>query len=356
MPLTPQDIESRIFEVRKRGYDKTQVDRFLGEVAAALRTMQETGTTGPLPAQPPVVGPAGAHQTAGAPLTPTSLGTIHPPGSPSQPPYQQPPYQQAPYPQPPYHQLGSEVAAVLASAQEQADALRHDAEAKVARLKAETEEYARKMQAEAQRYAAGRQQEADHDRNEAARALAHAREQAAAATWAHEEAQRVLETARAEADAELDEATHEADRILEQAERAARARVEGVIADADRRLEEASAALSSASGPVSASPRSERRRPPTSPLRGGRRRTDPPVIDLVRDQDPIIDLVEGGHQPGRVGAEAASMQQAGGTGPAPGPSGDSRSGERPSADPLATLLSDAMGDTDDQDGNRPGPA
>ncbi|OWY59967.1 hypothetical protein B7486_71725, partial [cyanobacterium TDX16] len=51
MPLTPEDIENRTFEVRKRGYDKTQVDRFLGEVANAYRMVVEGGADAVRPRQ-----------------------------------------------------------------------------------------------------------------------------------------------------------------------------------------------------------------------------------------------------------------------------------------------------------------
>lgn len=357
MPLTPEDIERRTFEVRKRGYDKTQVDRFLGEIANAYRVVLESGPEAIGPTQQtvatsePGTSPSLQRQEPSSPdlalgrrrqarqddpglLTPTNLGE--------------------------YQEVGAEVAAVLASAQQSADALVHDAEAKVARLRADVETYAQQVTQEAQRYAAACQEDAERDRSEAARQLQDARDQAEAASWAHEEAQRALDLARQRAEAELDRAASEADTILQQAEQAARARVEGILADADRRLGQASAAL--VVDDVVSSRRVERRRPPTSPLRGGRRRTDPPVIDLVRDQDPIIDLVEGAHQAGQAGAGAApDPAQGEGVPTAAGASPLAQAGaatQAPSSDPLATLLSDAMEEaTDEQptDGSPPPP-
>src|SRR5690606_34873485 len=41
MALTPEDIEQHIFKVSRRGYDKVEVDRFLGEVAKSYRDLQQ---------------------------------------------------------------------------------------------------------------------------------------------------------------------------------------------------------------------------------------------------------------------------------------------------------------------------
>jgi DivIVA domain-containing protein len=344
VPLTPDDIERRTFEVRKRGYDKTQVDRFLGEIANAYRAVLEAGPDAIQPSQQSVPASGeGADAFHPAPIPPNqapdpALGRRRVARQDPSPPLLTPTNLADSY-----QEVGAEVAAVLASAQQSADALVHDAEAKVARLRADVEVYAQQVQQEAQRYAVACQADAERDRTEAARLLQDARDQAEAASWAHEEAQRALDLARQRAEAELDRATGEADTILQQAEQAARARVEGILAEADRKLGQASAALVVDD---TATSRSERRRPPTSPLRGGRRRTDPPVIDLVRDQDPIIDLVEGAHHAGRAGTGAAGQ---------PGTTttleGGAPEGPGPQSDPLATRLSDAI----DQAADEPDP-
>lgn len=349
MPLTPEDIEQRTFEVRKRGYDKTQVDRFLGEVANAYRMVVEGGAAAVLPrldtveaaSDPGDRRPLLAQPSSGAPppaQTPSSAVVDHGAVAGPQP-------GTIPQVRDPLARIGNEVAAVLEAAQQQADGIRHDAEARAAKLRAETEQWSKQVTTDAERYAAARRQEADADRQEAARQLSVARERASAAEWAQQEADRRLAGADDRVQADLDHAAQEADQILEQAERAARARVEGILADADRRLEEAAAAL----GTTGAPPRAERRRPPTTPVRGGRRRTDPPVIDLVRDTDPIIDLVEGAPPSGRAGGEAPLYPVDGTASMAgPGSGAGSATGMDPAGpdpvDPLTTLLADAVGE------------
>ena len=72
-PLTPEDIENRTFEVRKRGYDKTQVDRFLGEVANAYRMVVEGGVEAVQPRQESV--PATPGESGRRPLLGDAAGT-----------------------------------------------------------------------------------------------------------------------------------------------------------------------------------------------------------------------------------------------------------------------------------------
>jgi DivIVA domain-containing protein len=363
MPLTPEDIENRTFEVRKRGYDKTQVDRFLGEIANAYRMVVEGGAEAAHPRQESV--PTTPSDGGRRPLLgdASSAASPEPEALPRQvvdAPLLDPTLTPEPHPatipqvREPLARMGNEVAAVLEAAQQQADRVRQDAEARAAKLRNETEQWSKQVTTDAERYAAARRQEVDADRQEAARQLTQARERTAAAEWAQEEADRRLEGVDHRVQAELDQAAREADRILEGAERAARARVEGILADADRRLEEAAVALGSSAAPTGGrgdrrdhgdlTSQAERRRPPTSPLRGGRRRTDPPVIDLVRDQDPIIDLVEGAPRTGRAAGEAPLYPVDNGT-DLPRPTVVPEPSERPSpADPLTTLLADAVGE------------
>jgi len=375
MPLTPEDIESRTFDVRKRGYDKTQVDRFLGELANAYRMVVEGGVASVGPRQdsvptaegsgrrPLLVDPSAAPPATPPPqaLQPQLTPTVDLTSAPVAPHPAAGPVSSA---REPLLRLGTEVTAVLESAQQQADRIREEAESRAGRLRTETEEWSHQVTTEADRYAAARRHEADADRQEAGRRLHQAQERAAAAEWAQQEAERRLGGVDQQVEDHLDQAAREADQILQQAERAARARVEGVLADADRRLEDAAATLSasdetrsdsrsrSGSSSSGSAPRSERRRPPTSPVRGGRRRTDPPVIDLVRDHDPIIDLVEGGPRTGRAGGEAPLYPVA------DRPSDDEQAERRGSGpgspDPLTALLSDAVHEATDADGSYEG--
>ena len=88
MALTPEDIEQHIFKVARRGYDKVEVDRFMGEVAKSYREVQSmldgvstgTGTTAdvtggsPLPVRTP-----GATTEGGGELFSFDRGPAPPP-------------------------------------------------------------------------------------------------------------------------------------------------------------------------------------------------------------------------------------------------------------------------------------
>lgn len=301
MALTPEDIEQHIFKVSRRGYDKVEVDRFLGEVAKSFRELQQKADEAdarpvlPPAAELPVRTPGATTQGGGALFTfdrapepeaeavPDAVATSEPvvpePIAVAPTPDVAPPAPDAPDD---FQRLGSEVADVLRTAHASVAQLRHEAEVEAAitrqraerevadlrrdaevqaalvrqaaerdaaALQADAERYASRLRAEADEYAA--QIHVDTDRV--------ATERAAAAALALEQAERQLTEARITADAVLAEADQRAAAILREADVAADARraeleVESARADAeaqarrDELLAEAERRLDAAAG------------------------------------------------------------------------------------------------------------
>ena len=287
MALTPEDIEQHIFKVSRRGYDKVEVDRFLGEVAKSYRDLhqradeaQKAAAAGPteLPVRVPGATTEGGGALFSLDRTPEPTAPLVVEVAPEPAPALEP---AAVDPAPggdDFQRLGSEVADVLRTAHASVAQLRHEAEVEaaitrqraerevadlrrdaevqaalvrqaaerdVAVLRADAEGYASRLRAEADEYAA--QVHVDTDRA--------ATERAAAAALALEQAERRLTEARVAADAVLAEADQRAAAILREAEvealarraeleaesaRAdaeATARREELLADAERRLD-----------------------------------------------------------------------------------------------------------------------
>lgn len=263
MALTPEDIEQHIFKVARRGYDKVEVDRFMGEVAKSYREVQSmldgvstgTGTTAdvtggsPLPVRTP-----GATTEGGGELFSFDRGPAHAPAPALAPvePEIEPEPEPEPGPEPTaegddFQRLGTEVADVLRTAHSSVAQLRHEAEVEAAvirqradrevadlrrnaeveaavlregaerdaaALKADAETYAWRLRAEADEYAARVHVDTDRD----------ATERAAAAALALDQAEHRLHEARIAADALLAEADQRATAIVREAEVAALAR------------------------------------------------------------------------------------------------------------------------------------
>ena len=169
MALTPDEIAGKEFLVGLRGYDKDEVRSFLVTIAEQLRT--------DVPAEP--VAPA-------APVGPD------------------------------WSQLGTEVAAVLRTAHEQAAGLRAQAEAEVAAVRQAGTDDAAAARREAEAYGEARRVEAEADR---------------------EEARRILATAQDEALGVVADAQQRAERMLESTERKARERAAQAIAAARDELD-----------------------------------------------------------------------------------------------------------------------
>ncbi|MCB1002756.1 MAG: DivIVA domain-containing protein [Acidimicrobiales bacterium] len=236
MALTPEDIEQHIFKVSRRGYDKVEVDRFLGEVARSYRDLRHQldrtvlATTEPTPpADPPAPDPgpsAGPTEDGGA-LFRLDRGPEPPPAAPGGPDD--------------FQRLGSEVAEVLRTAHASVAQLRHEAEVEasvlrqraereVAELRREAEVQAARIRQEAQRDAAAlrgdAQRYAEGLRNEADEYAARTHvdtdrdvaEKAAAAQAALDDAERRLAEARIAADAVVAEAEARADAVVRDAE------------------------------------------------------------------------------------------------------------------------------------------
>src|SRR5687768_12139169 len=85
MALTPEDIEAHTFKVARRGYDKVEVDRFLGQVATDDRQLQEAAATGPGARRATDVLTPAAYTPQAAPVVAPPLPRREPPsfGSPT---------------------------------------------------------------------------------------------------------------------------------------------------------------------------------------------------------------------------------------------------------------------------------
>ncbi len=186
MPLTPEEIEARRFRLAQNGYDCESVDRFLAEIANALRTP-----------------------------TPSSLGADE------------------------FGRLGQEIAAILRNARDSAGAVRAEAEGHAAALRSRAELQASDVQkaaeAEAEALRAEVAAEADQARTQA-------RQEAEAVRAA---AQADADQIRLDAERQLEQATQARARADEQvaairagAEREAAARVERAEHEARRRADE----------------------------------------------------------------------------------------------------------------------
>ena len=201
--ITPDDIENRVFSLVRRGYDPTEVNDFLAEVATALGQAQ-----------------------AGIAPSPLADAASTPPPPPPPPPETSTPQVGGPDD---FGRLGEEVAEILRQAHESVARLKHNAEADAAliRQNAQREADALRVEADRDRQAAAVDLEAA--RSEAARILAEvqARSDAAAesaAAVAQARTQEVIAAARVDA----------RDAVLVQ--RNVRTRLEGTRSDIDQAL------------------------------------------------------------------------------------------------------------------------
>ncbi len=186
MPLTPEEIEARRFRLAQNGYDCESVDRFLSEIADALRT--------PAPAM------FGADE---------------------------------------FGRMGQEIAAILRNARDSAGAVRAEAEGHAAALRSRAELEAEDVRKEAESEAQSVRARATTASQEA---MAQARADADALRTA---AQADADQIRLEAERQLEQATQIRSRADEQmasaragAEREAAARLERAEHEARRRADE----------------------------------------------------------------------------------------------------------------------
>lgn len=230
MALTPEDIETHTFKVSRRGYDKVEVDRFLGQVATSYRDLQRSAAdasgsivldtdpaTAPLPRRVPGATTAADDPTADASSPATGRGgqlfALDDSGAVGDD----------------FNRLGSEVANVLRTAHHSVATLRHEAEVEAAMIRQRAEREIADLRQEADNYATRVKAEAD----------VYATDRATEANFSHREAERVLAEAQAKADANLADTERRIISITEQAEAVAAARTTEIMADANRRLEEA---------------------------------------------------------------------------------------------------------------------
>jgi DivIVA domain-containing protein len=351
MALTPEDIESQTFKIARRGYDKVEVDRFLGYVAASYRDVLARAETTPKPYEPATL------LTPAAPLPQREPGAT---GAGPETAVEPEPEPEAAAPPPAeaeatdekattgddFGRLGTEVAAVLRTAhhsvatlrqeaEAEATVIRQQADAEVAVLRHDAEQYAAQVRAEADVYATERKREADVERREAERALAEA---------------------RVRAEAEIADAEQRIANITERAEAVARARSAEVVADANRRLEQANATeqalkerLIAAHGDLQAA---IGRLPDEPGPRLVLTDADVAVVDLTDADEPGAEarvLADGTDEAeAEADAEFAPMgepggwdQPTGGAEPEPEPGGEEEGG--PDRDPLADMVKDAVG-------------
>ncbi len=167
MAITPDEIETNVFPLVRRGYDPMAVDDFLKEVADTLSQAQGGLATPPVAEAPAPEAPA----------------PVQPDG---------------------YNQLGEEVAAILRQAHESVEELRHRAEADAALIRQNAQREADELtrRADADRQAAAIELEAA--RGESDRILGDVQRRAdgaagAVTAMAREATREVIEAARAEA-------------------------------------------------------------------------------------------------------------------------------------------------------------
>jgi DivIVA domain-containing protein len=178
--VQPEDIEGREFFVGLRGYDKDEVNAFLTEVAAELRSLQDEldevragGGSGR--------GPAEARDD--------------------------------------FEDLGANVAAILRTAKESASAMVTDAEGQAAQIRADAEAYAEARRQAADEYAESKRHEGDE---------------------AHAQATQRANEAQEHANRLVHDAEERARIIVADGEARARQQVEALVADAAGRLAETS--------------------------------------------------------------------------------------------------------------------
>lgn len=198
MPITPDEIENRVFTLVRRGYEPSEVDAFLREVATALAQAQGGLATPAAPA--PVATPA-PELAAATPVGGDDFG-----------------------------RLGDEVAAILRQAHDSVAQLRHRAEADAALVREVANRDTAQIRASAQ-----------VDRDEAAQALqaAHAEAAQVRAELAREREQAtqlVVAQAQERARLVIDEARGGAHDALT-AQRDVRGRLQEARAEIDRALE-----------------------------------------------------------------------------------------------------------------------
>lgn len=278
MALTPEDIEQHTFKVSRRGYDKVEVDRFLGQVATSYRELNqraETAATDAAVSAWPGGGPVEDDRTTdGAPAPGGELFAQAGTGD-------------------DFNRLGTEVASVLRTAHASVAQLRHEAEIEAAVIRQRAEREVADLRHEADTYAARVRAEAD----------AYASGKATEAEGATRDADRLLADAQARADAKLADTERRVSIITEQAEANAQARSQEILAEADRRLAAAKstedalrARLIAAHGDLRAA-LEQFTAPSASPAEasGPAEPPMPPTLDLTGDRgvEPVLDLTEG---------------------------------------------------------------
>lgn len=268
MTLTPEDIETHTFKVSRRGYDKVEVDRFLGQVATSFREVQGAATvlgSAPLPRRVPAAAGATPGDDQGI-----VAGELFDVGAGSDD----------------FNRLGSEVADVLRTAHHSVATLRHEAEVEAAMIRQQAQSEVADLRREADEYATRIKAEAD----------TYAGDRAAQANFSRREAERVLAEAQAKADANLADTERRVAAITGRAEAMAQARTEEILADANRRITDAHSTeqalrqqLIAAHGDL------------TSAI-GRFPATPEPVVDLsdavMAEGTPVVDLTEGRANPG----------------------------------------------------------
>ena len=179
MAITPDEIETKVFPLVRRGYEPAAVDDFLKDVATTLAQAQGGLATPPVPEAE-----ATAPEPVAEPAAEPDAVTVRGPDD--------------------FGQLGEEVAAILRQAHESVAQLRHRAEADAALIRQNAQREAQELtrRADADRQAAAIELEAA--RHESDRILADVQRQAdgaaaAAAALARQRTQEVIEAARAEA-------------------------------------------------------------------------------------------------------------------------------------------------------------
>lgn len=179
--MQPEDIEGREFFVGLRGYDKDEVNAFLAEVAAELRSLQDELDEVR----------AGGGATSAAPVAARDD----------------------------FEDLGANVAAILRTAKDSASAMVSDAEGQAAQIRADAEAYAEARRHAADEYAESKRREGDQAYAEATQRAHDAQEQANRLVQEAEERARI---------------------IVADGEARARQQVEALVADAAGRLAETS--------------------------------------------------------------------------------------------------------------------
>lgn len=268
MTLTPEDIETHTFKVSRRGYDKVEVDRFLGQIATSFREVQSGAATVPGPAPLPQRVPAATGAAPGD-AQGTVAGELF----------------EVEADRDDFNRLGSEVADVLRTAHHSVATLRHEAEVEAAVIRQQAEREVADLRREADEYATRIKSEAD----------TYAGDRAAQANFSRREAERVLAEAQAKADANLADTERRVAAITGRAEAMAQARTEEILADANRRITDAHSTeqalrqqLIAAHGDL------------TSAI-GRFPATPEPVVDLSDEAmaggTPVVDLTEGRANP-----------------------------------------------------------